>query len=84
MSLAVRELPSPNHSERPAGLPIDTLILHYTGMRSVRDATDRLRDPASRVSSHYLVDEEGAILRLVEEDRCAWHAGVSFCAATPR
>jgi N-acetylmuramoyl-L-alanine amidase len=54
------------------------LILHYTGMRSAREAIDRLRDPAARVSSHYVVDEDGAILRLVPEERQAFHAGVSY------
>jgi N-acetylmuramoyl-L-alanine amidase len=54
------------------------LILHYTGMRTAREAIDRLCDPEARVSSHYVVDEDGAILRLVPEDRRAWHAGVSY------
>lgn len=77
MSLLIRELLSPNQDDRPAGVPIDTLILHYTGMRSAREAIERLRDPAARVSSHYVVDEDGAILRLVPEERRAFHAGVS-------
>ena len=38
---------------------------------------DRLRDPAAAVSSHYVVDEDGTVFRLVPEDRRAWHAGVS-------
>lgn len=53
------------------------LILHYTGMRTGRAALERLRDPASRVSSHYLVEEDGRIYRLVPEHRRAAHAGVS-------
>jgi N-acetylmuramoyl-L-alanine amidase len=65
VSLRVRELPSPNHDERPSGTPIDTLILHYTGMKTAQDAIDRLRDPVARVSAHYVVDEDGAVLRLV-------------------
>jgi N-acetylmuramoyl-L-alanine amidase len=78
VTLRIRELPSPNHDDRPTSEPIDTLILHYTGMRSAQDAIDRLRDPAARVSSHYVVDEDGAVLRLVPEERRAWHAGVSY------
>ncbi len=54
------------------------LILHYTGMQTAREALDRLRDPVARVSSHYVVDEDGSVLRLVPEERCAWHAGVSW------
>ncbi|MGG5824021.1 N-acetylmuramoyl-L-alanine amidase [Falsiroseomonas sp. HW251] len=75
--MRIRDLPSPNHDERPAGTPIDTMILHYTGMRTGEAAIARLRDPASRVSSHYVVEEDGAVFRLVPEDRRAWHAGVS-------
>src|SRR5690242_11891926 len=53
------------------------LILHYTGMQSAQDAINRLREPVAHVSSHYLVDEDGSVLRLVPEDMRAWHAGVS-------
>jgi N-acetylmuramoyl-L-alanine amidase len=72
-----REAPSPNHDERPAGARIDILLLHYTGMPTGAAALARLRDPAARVSSHYLVEEDGAVFRLVAEDRRAWHAGIS-------
>ena len=78
MTLAIRDLPSPNQDDRPAGVPIDMLILHYTGMRSAREAVERLRDPAAMVSSHYVVDEDGFVLRLVAEERRAFHAGVSY------
>jgi N-acetylmuramoyl-L-alanine amidase len=77
VTLHIREVPSPNQDDRPPDTPIDTLVLHYTGMRSAREALDRLRDPVARVSSHYVVDEDGSVLRLVPEERCAWHAGVS-------
>jgi len=71
--LAVRDAPSPNFDQRRA--PPDMLVLHYTGMRTADVAVARLRDPEARVSSHYVVDEDGAILRLVAEERRAWHAG---------
>jgi N-acetylmuramoyl-L-alanine amidase len=78
VSRAVRELPSPNHDERPDVTAIDMLILHYTGMVSAEAALDRLRDPLARVSSHYVVDEDGGVAALVPEARRAWHAGVSY------
>ncbi|MBR0673485.1 N-acetylmuramoyl-L-alanine amidase [Neoroseomonas soli] len=53
------------------------LILHYTGMRTGQEAIDRLRDPAAKVSSHYVVEEDGGILRLVPEHKRAAHAGIS-------
>jgi N-acetylmuramoyl-L-alanine amidase len=36
-----------------------------------------LYEAASKVSAHYLIDEEGALYRLVADERRAWHAGVS-------
>ncbi len=71
------DTPSPNHDARPDGQAVDMLVLHYTGMPTGAEALARLRDPAARVSAHWLVEEDGQILRLVPEHRRAWHAGVS-------
>ncbi len=68
---------SPNREPRPEGAPIDILVFHYTGMRTAEEALDRMCDPAAKVSAHYCIDEGGTITRLVPEDLCAWHAGVS-------
>jgi N-acetylmuramoyl-L-alanine amidase len=73
----ITELPSPNHGPRPPDTPVDVLVLHYTGMATGDAALARLRDPAAGVSAHWLIDEAGGIVRLVDEDRAAWHAGVS-------
>ena len=70
------DAPSPNFNERIA--PPDVIVLHYTGMPTGPEALERLRDPAAKVSSHYLVEEDGRVFRLVPEERRAWHAGVSF------
>lgn len=73
----VRDRSSPNHDGRGHPARIDMLVLHYTGMRSGEAAIERLCDPEARVSAHYLVEENGAIWRLVPEARRAFHAGVS-------
>jgi N-acetylmuramoyl-L-alanine amidase len=75
--MRIIDAPSPNQDARPPGAAIDTLVLHYTGMTSGAAALARLRDPAAEVSAHYLVEEDGAIFRLVPDTRRAWHAGVS-------
>jgi len=75
--MAVADRPSPNHDARPDGRTVDMLVLHYTGMRDAGSAIERLCDPAAKVSAHYLIDEDGAVLRLVDENRRAWHAGVA-------
>jgi len=72
--------PSPNHDARPPGKAVDILLLHYTGMRDGAAALARLADPAAKVSSHYLIEEDGRIFRLVDESRRAWHAGASYWA----
>jgi N-acetylmuramoyl-L-alanine amidase len=56
------------------------LVLHYTGMTDAEAALRRLCSPASEVSAHYLVFEDGKISQLVPETRRAWHAGVSSWA----
>lgn len=74
------ERPSPNHDARPEGVPIDMLVLHYTGMKTAAEALARLCDPAARVSAHYTIDRDGTVYRHVPEERRAWHAGESFWA----
>ena len=73
--LAIVDAPSPNFDART--LPVSMIVLHYTGMESGQAAIDRLRDPEAKVSAHYLVDEDGTIVRLVDERQRAWHAGRS-------
>jgi N-acetylmuramoyl-L-alanine amidase len=74
----VIERPSPNHAPRPADVVIDTLVLHYTEL-PLDQSLDILCDEARphRVSAHYVLAEDGALYRLVPEDRVAWHAGRS-------
>ena len=74
---SISDEPSPNVDERPGGSSVDCLILHYTGMKTGGEALTRLCDPAAKVSAHYFIDEDGRILRLVDEGMRAWHAGVS-------
>lgn len=74
------EAPSPNFDERTN--PVTILVLHYTGMEDAASAIARLRDPEARVSAHYLVAEDGQVLRLVAEDKRAWHAGRSYWRGT--
>lgn len=76
--MTIIEAASPNFDVRPQAMPIDMLVMHYTGMESAAEALARLCDPQAAVSAHYLVDEDGAVYRLVPEQQQAWHAGASF------
>jgi N-acetylmuramoyl-L-alanine amidase len=68
--------PSPNFNDRL--LPVSMVVLHYTGMPTAAAALDRLTDPAAEVSAHYVVAEDGVVVRLVDEAKRAWHAGKSW------
>ena len=76
-SVAERIEASPNFDERTGLARPDMIVLHYTGMQFSQDAIMRLCDPKARVSSHYVVIENGSIVQLVPEVKRAWHAGIS-------
>ena len=75
-----RENLSPNCDER--ALPVSMVVLHYTGMPTAAEAEARLVDPAAKVSAHYLIGEDGEVVRLVPEAKRAWHAGRSYWRGT--
>ena len=70
------DAPSPNFDDR--ALLVSMVVLHYTGMKDAASAIARLRDPEAKVSCHYLVSEDGQVLRMVDEEKRAWHAGRSW------
>jgi len=46
-------------------------------MQSERESLKRLCNPKFKVSSHILINQQGTIYRLVEDNQIAWHAGQS-------
>ena len=56
---------------------IKFVIFHYTGMKSESDALKRLTDIQSEVSCHYLIKNNGEIIKIVPDLYIAWHAGES-------
>ncbi len=74
--LVHREQPSPNWDARDER--VSMVVLHYTDMPSADAALARLCDPAAKVSAHYVISEEGEVIRLVDEHKRAWHAGLSY------
>ena len=70
---------SPNFDEKKRNWrKVRFLIFHYTGMKKESEAIKRLTDIKSKVSSHYLIKNNGDIVTLVPELYISWHAGVSF------
>ena len=69
---------SPNfNSQKRLKKQIRFIILHYTGMKSEKEAIIRLTNIQSQVASHYLITRGGKITNLVPDLYIAWHAGVS-------
>jgi N-acetylmuramoyl-L-alanine amidase len=73
--VTIIEAPSPNFGERRNRLRPELVVIHHTAMLNAESALDRLRDPGSEVSAHYLIAEDGRTWRLVDEAARAWHAG---------
>ena len=73
--IPIEKQPSPNFNDRR--FPVDMLVLHYTGMESGAAALAKMTSEEGGVSAHYMIREDGGVVQLVEEDRRAWHAGVS-------
>ncbi len=71
----VVDRPSPNFGERRGGVTPSLVVLHYTGMADAELALERLCLEGSDVSAHYLIADDGAVYKLVDEDKRAWHAG---------
>ena len=46
-------------------------------MQSGRESMIRLSNPKSKVSSHFVINQNGKIYRLVQDNKIAWHAGNS-------
>lgn len=66
--------PSPNFDQRRPNF----IILHQTSNDTVARALATLTDPQRRVSAHYLIGRDGAVMQLVAESARAWHAGESW------
>jgi N-acetyl-anhydromuramyl-L-alanine amidase AmpD len=77
---------TPNQGARPAGVDPSLIIVHHTGSSRAGTAMNgplahlmnpNPTPPAVRASAHYIIDREGAILKLAHESRDAWQAGRS-------
>ncbi len=69
--------PSPNFNDRPQGVSINCIVLHYTDFLTAKKSLTCLTVPSSNVSAHYLIDDDGTIYQLVADEKRAWHAGIS-------
>jgi N-acetyl-anhydromuramyl-L-alanine amidase AmpD len=73
--MQIQQTPSPNFTAGRQGRKIIAIVNHITG--GVMPGTlNWLRNPDSKVSSHYLVTKNGEIYQLVQDENTAWHVGI--------
>ena len=69
---------SPNFSSKiRKNKDIKLIVIHYTGMQSKIVSVKRLLSRRLKVSCHYFIDRKGEVVKMVEENKIAWHAGKS-------
>jgi N-acetylmuramoyl-L-alanine amidase len=72
-ALPVRWTPSPNFDARRPVL----IVIHHTTNDAVEPALASLTSRAREVSAHFVIERDGTLYQLVDEERRAWHAGAS-------
>lgn len=65
---------SPNIGD---ALSPSVVVVHYTAMPDIDQVERWLCSPASQVSAHLIVGQDGTVRQIVPFDRVAWHAGRS-------
>ncbi len=68
---------SPNYNSRNSS-KIQLIIIHYTALKNTLDAVSYLCNKEKKVSSHYLISQNGTVYNLVKDKFRAWHAGQGF------
>lgn len=79
----VMQHPSPNQGPRPEGALITAIVLHADAGKTDEGTINWCTQRASKVSYHYLVGRGGLVHQFVEDERRAWHAGVSSFGGRP-
>jgi len=78
MSMKIKLNYSPNFDTKKRKLAqIKFIVFHYTGMKKEKKAIDKLTNLKSKVSCHYLIKNNGEIIKMVPEPYISWHAGIS-------
>ena len=73
----INKYKSPNYNSRNNS-KIQLIIIHYTALKDTSEALSYLCKKEKKVSSHYLISQNGTIYSLVEDKFRAWHAGQSY------
>jgi N-acetyl-anhydromuramyl-L-alanine amidase AmpD len=67
-------IPQSNYTAGREGATVQRIVDHWTVVM-FEGAVRRFKDPASRLSAHYVIGQDGRIAQLVSEDDAAYHSG---------
>ena len=73
----VTKYKSTNYNSREKS-KIKLIIIHYTALKNTNAAISFLCNRENKVSSHYLISQNGIVYNLVKDKFRAWHAGEAF------
>lgn len=73
----VQQFPSPNFRKSTNKRKVSCIVIHATATAKLASPLEWLTIPESKVSAHYLIDLDGTILQLVDENNIAWACGES-------
>lgn len=65
------------HKSSRKGRAIDRIVVHYTTSRNIDGTISHFKTGRPRVSAHYIVGQDGELVRMVPDAEAAWHAGSS-------
>lgn len=78
MQKYIKNILSKNFDDRKKGYVIDTIVIHHTVIDDLKKCLEKLTLKKYKVSAHYLINDNGDIYQLVNDDKRAWHAGISY------
>ncbi len=68
---------SPNSWARTSGTIANTIIVHHTAGPVIGPALNTFLSSTEERSAHYVIDTDGEIIKMVQDDKKAGHAGFS-------
>ena len=69
---------SSNFDGRKKASSLNYIIIHYTAIKSYKEALGHLCEKQNKASSHFFISKYGEIFYLVDIRERAWHAGRSY------
>ncbi len=69
----------PSAHFEPRTVKPDMIVIHATATNTLEETFRYLiySKAPNRVSAHYVIDRDGTVYKLVDEEMAAWHAGLS-------